>query len=106
MGMSLSWWWLTLSRKYTKLYPIRRATCKVTIRKIDEFIGSIGKPKMILSDRGTQFTSKTRKEALKERDIKMVLTSIRHPQGNMLERTNRELARFFRTFLPEDRHDS
>ena len=92
--------------KYIKLYPLRKATCKATIRKIDDFIRSIGKPTRILTDRGTQFTSKKWKEALEERGIKMALTSIRHPQGNMVERTNRELARFFRTFLPEDRHDS
>ena len=86
--------------KYTKLYPLRKATCKVTIRKIDDFIRRIEKPTKILTDRGTQFTSKRWKEALQERGIKIGLTSIRHPQGTMVERTNRELARFFRTFLP------
>ena len=92
--------------KYTKLYPLKRATCESTIRKIDEFINDIGKPQKILSDRGTQFTVKRWKEALKERGIKMILTSIRHPQANMVERVNRELARCFRTLLPENRHDT
>ena len=87
--------------KYTKLYPLRRATCKATIKQIDKFINNLGKPQKILSDRGTQFTSKKWKEALRERDIKMILTSIRHPQANMVERVNREIARCFRTFLPE-----
>ena len=36
----------------------------------------------------------------------MILTSIRHPQGNLVERVNRELARCFRTFPPEKKHDS
>ena len=36
----------------------------------------------------------------------MILTSIRHPQANMVERANRELSRFFRTFLAVDKHDS
>ena len=43
---------------------------------------------------------------LKERNIRLVLTSVRHPQANMVERANKELARFFRTFLPMDRHKS
>ena len=92
--------------KYTKLYPLRKATSKATIRKIDDFIKNIGKPQKILTDQGTQFTSNKWKEALKEREIKLILTSIRHPQANMVERVNRELARFFRTFLPVDRHES
>ena len=87
--------------KYTKLYPLKRATCEATVRKIDKFINDLRKPQKILSDRGTQFTSKRWKEALKERGIKMILTSIRHPQANMVERVNRELAKCFRTLLPE-----
>ena len=92
--------------KYTKLNPLKRATCDATIKKIDKFINDIGKPQKILSDRGTQFTCKNWKKALIERGIKMILTSIRHPQANMVERVNRELARCFRTFLPENKHDS
>ena len=92
--------------KYTKLYPLKRATCIATVRKIDQFIDNIGKPQKILSDRDTQFTGRKWKEALKQREIKMIITSKRHPSANMVERVNRELARLFRTFLPEDRHDS
>ena len=53
--------------KYTKLYPLRKATSEVTIRKVYDFIKSIGKPQKILTDEGTQFTSKKWKETLKER---------------------------------------
>ena len=92
--------------KYTKLYPMRKATSQAAIRKIDDFIKNIGKPQKILADRGTQFTSRKWKEALKEREVRLILTSIRHPRANMVERVNRELARFFRTFLPADKHES
>ena len=50
--------------KYAKLYPLKRATCKATIRKVDEFIDSVGKPQKILTDRGTQFTCKKKTEPL------------------------------------------
>ena len=71
------------SMKYTKLYPLKRAKCEATIKKIYKFINNIGKQQKILSDRGTQFTSKKWKEALKERGIKTILTLIRHPQANV-----------------------
>ena len=92
--------------KYTKLDSLKRVTCDATVKKIDEFIKDIGKPQEIIAGRGTQFMCKRWKEALKGRGIKMILTSIRHPQANMVERVNRKLARFFRTFLREDKHDS
>lgn len=85
--------------KYTKLYPLRRATSELAIKKLDEFIKIIGKPKKVLSDRGTQFTSHRWREALEERGIQIILTSIRHPQANMVEQVNRKLARLFRTLL-------
>lgn len=90
--------------KFTKLYPMRKATSKMAIKNLDEFIAEIGKPCKILSDRGTQFTSHRWIQALEERGIRRILTSIRHPQANMVERVNRELARLFRTLLPPDQH--
>ena len=44
--------------KYTKLYPLRRATTKAAIRSLENFITVVGKPERVLADRGTQFTSK------------------------------------------------
>ena len=52
--------------KYTKLYPLRKATCNATIGKLDDLIAKLGKSQKVLTDRGTQFTSKKWKEALKE----------------------------------------
>ncbi|XP_033222744.1 uncharacterized protein K02A2.6-like [Belonocnema kinseyi] len=90
--------------KYTKLYPIRKATSEMAVRKIDDFIKDIGMPPKVLSDRGTQFTSHRWREALEERGIQTILTSIRYPQANMVERVNRELARLFRTLLKPEEH--
>ena len=92
--------------KYTKLYPLKRAATEAEIRSLENFTTLVGKPERILADRGTQFTSKKRTEALKERNIRLVLTSVRYPQANMVERVNREFTRFFRTFLPMDEHKS
>ena len=75
--------------KYTKLYPLRRATTKAAIRSLENFITVAGKPERVLADRGTQFTSKKWTEALKERNIRLVLTSVRHPQVNIVEKVSR-----------------
>ena len=65
--------------KYTKLYPLKRATTEASIRSLESFTASISKPERILADRGTQFTSKKWTEALKGKNIRLVLTSVRHP---------------------------
>ena len=70
--------------KYVVVYPIK-----------------IGKPKGILSDHGTQFTSEKWIKALENEGIKPIFSSIRHSQSNLVERVHRELSRFFRTFVKE-----
>lgn len=92
--------------KYTKCFPLRNATCDAAIKKIDEFIENIGKLDKVLSDWGTQFTCKRWKQALDERGIKRILTSIRYPQANMVQRVNREITRLFRTLSPPEKHST
>lgn len=44
--------------KYIKLYPIKKETTQTILRKvIHSYIPELGKPRRILSDHGTQFTS-------------------------------------------------
>lgn len=86
--------------KLIRLYPLQSATADATIRCLtNDYIPRFGKPKAALSDQGTQFTGEKWKNALEKLNIQRILTSIRHPQANPVERTNRELSRFFRTFL-------
>ncbi|XP_043276052.1 uncharacterized protein [Venturia canescens] len=63
--------------KLTTLYALQKATTNATVKCIfEDYIPKNGEPQAILSDQGTQFTAKT----------------------------NRELSRFFRTFLPQQHH--
>lgn len=89
--------------RFVVLYPIRRQTTKTAIRKIfDDYIPKYGKVSRIINDHGSQFTSPVWFDKLEEENVKMILSSVRHPQSNICERTNRELGRFFRTFTSEN----
>lgn len=86
--------------KYVVLYPIVKATTAAIINKITkDYIPKYGKPDRILMDHGTQFTSDRLLKKLEELDIKYSFTSIRHPSGNIVERTNKELVRLFRALI-------
>lgn len=85
--------------KYVSLYPIKKATANTCVQKmLNNYIAKHGKPQAILSDNGTQFTSRVWKEKLQQEGIKIQYSSIRHPQSNPTERVMRELGRMLRTF--------
>lgn len=92
--------------KFVQLYPIKRADTKTTINKIfNHNIPNFGKPNRIQSDNGSQFTAKNWAKRLKQENIIAVFSSVRHPQGNMVERIMRELGNFFRVLVRE-KHQS
>lgn len=85
--------------KFVTLYPIKRANTKICLSKLKgDYFLRVGKPERLLSDHGTQFTSPLWKAELEAVGVKSVFSSIRHPQSNPVERTMRELGRYFRTF--------
>ena len=88
-----------LFSKLVTLYPVKRATTRICIMKIrDNYCNEVGKPKKILSDHGSQFTSPVWRNSLANIGIKVLYSSIRHPQSNPVERIMRELGRYFRTY--------
>ena len=65
-----------------------------------------GVPKSIVSDRGTQFTSKFWKELCKALEVKICLSSAYHPQSNgQTERTNQTLEQYLRCFCSVSQDD-
>ena len=91
--------------KYVKTYRLRKETTRTTIGKLlTDYIPKIGKPKRIMTDHGTQFTSALWRGKLKGEGIEHTLTSIRHLQANMVERVNREISKFLRILLMESKH--
>ena len=76
--------------KYVELYALRRATTNATLKRLQQYITSHGKPHSILTDNGTQFTSRKWTQGLEQLSIKPKYTAIRNPCTNIAERWNRE----------------
>lgn len=84
--------------KFVKLFPLKKATARASVSRLVKDYLPILHPKEILSDHGTQFTSKHWQSKLKELNIRVTMSSIRHPQSNPTERVMRELGRLLRTY--------
>lgn len=86
--------------KFVVMYPIKRATTSITIKKIfEDYIPKYGKMKAICSDHGSQFTSKSWSTKLHSENIRPIFSSIRHPQSNVVERMHRSLGCFLRSLV-------
>ena len=88
---------LDIFSKYVQIYPLRRATATGALKAIEKF-NEILKITTILSDHGSQFTSKRWQEVLKERKIRVTYCTPYHPASNPAERVMRELGRLLRTY--------
>ena len=89
--------------KIVRLYPMKNSTTQTSLKRIFEnYIPECGKPKRILSDNGTQFTSPKWRNALEGEGIKVSFSSIIHPQSNPTERVMRKIGRLFRTLCREN----
>ena len=89
--------------KLVTLFPVKRATTTAIVNRLTrDYIPVVGKPARILCDHGTQFTAKRWRETLRDLDIKLLFTSVRHPSSNPAERVMRELNRLFRTYRSQD----
>ena len=88
--------------KLVKVYAVKKATTNAVLKIIlNKYIPEVGKPKRILSDHGSQFTSHKWRHQLESQNIEVCFSAIRHPQSNPTERVMRELGRLFRTFCSD-----
>jgi transposase InsO family protein len=88
--------------KYVSLYPLKAATTRGCLRKItDHYVEKVIKPKIILSDHGSQFTSPIWKETLENLGTDVRYSPIRHPESNPAERVMKELGKIFRIYCNE-----
>jgi transposase InsO family protein len=88
--------------KHVKLYPLRSATTKSCLNKLqNDYFEKRSKPQIILSDHGSQFISSLWKNTLTALNIKVRYTPIRNPESNPTERVMRELGKYFRIYCEE-----
>lgn len=74
-----------------------------TVKAIFDYFCTFGKPELILTDNGTQFTAHTFEEFPKMLGVKVTHTSISHPQGNsVLECLNTSLKATIKTLMFDD----
>lgn len=84
--------------KLVSLYTLKKQTSSEISKKVSIYFDTIQVPIAILSDHGTQYTSREWNETLEGRGVRAYMSSIRHPQSNPAERVMREVGRIFRAY--------
>lgn len=85
--------------KYIRLYALKNATTKAILNRLEhDYITTTGKPQSVLTDNGTQFTTKLWQQRMKDLSITIKYSTKYHPQSNPVERYNREIGRILRTY--------
>ncbi|KYN30261.1 Pro-Pol polyprotein [Trachymyrmex cornetzi] len=78
--------------KFTKLYAVKTTASKEVINCLLQYFAYYSKPAMIISDRGSAFTSKEFEDFITVNDIKHVKIATGSPKANgQAERVNRAL---------------
>ena len=83
--------------RYVWAFATPKNTTATIINCLSQLFASVGKPSIIISDRGTNYTSNQFKRFLEDRRIKHRLTSSYHPQANgICEKANDTIVRALR----------
>lgn len=78
--------------KFTKLYPTKTTSCTEVINHLKVHFNNFSRPKFIISDRGTAFTSADFQIFCNNNEIQHICIATHSPQANgQVERTNRVL---------------
>ncbi|KMQ93757.1 gypsy retrotransposon integrase-like protein 1-like protein [Lasius niger] len=92
--------WFT---KWIELTPLRHATAKNTTRAVTEkVVLRHGRPDLLVSDNGTQFTSAIFTNRLAELGIQHRTTPVYAPHCNPVERTNRTVKTMIGQLVDKD----
>lgn len=76
--------------RFIRLYPCKSTTTEESVKHLHEYFRAYNKPKRLISDRGTCFTSDAFKEYLKSETIEHVLVAVNTPRAKgEVERFNK-----------------
>ncbi|XP_053681478.1 uncharacterized protein LOC127161145 [Labeo rohita] len=89
--------------KWVEVFPMRNAKATTIVKiLLEEIFTRWGTPAFIVSDRGTQFTSKLLEQLCKQWQVTQKLTTAYHPQSNLTERVNRSLKTMIAMYVEEN----
>ena len=90
--------------KLTRTVPLRTISAYLVARAFcDHWVFAYGSPRYVLTDNGTQFTSKFFLAVCRELGIAKVFTTAYHPQANgQVERFNRTIVNGLRGYVAEN----
>nr|XP_055071458.1 uncharacterized protein LOC129451930 [Misgurnus anguillicaudatus] len=92
--------------RYPAAYPIRKITTKAVVKALTQFISVFGIPKIIQSDKGSNFTSRMFDEILRVLKVRHNQSSAYHPQSQgALERFHQTLKALLRSYCVELNRD-
>ncbi len=86
--------------KWVELFPLRDGKIQKVVKILrEEIFTRWGVPKILISDRGPQFTSSILSELCKTWGVIHKLTTSYHPQTNLTERVNRTLKTMIASYV-------
>lgn len=95
-----------LFSKWVEAYPLNTATSSKIIQLLEqELFSRFGYPKVVISDNGSQFTSKAMQAAFNKWQIIHHTTAIYAPHQSPVERQNQQIKNKLRVFLLEHNHN-
>ena len=94
------------STRYPAAYSLRNITAKSVVKALSQFVSVFGIPKIIQTDRGTNFTSQLFGEVLKQLHVRHATSTAYHPQSQgALERFHQTLKSLLRSYCTELNRD-
>uniref|UniRef100_K7EX43 Gypsy retrotransposon integrase-like protein 1 n=1 Tax=Pelodiscus sinensis TaxID=13735 RepID=K7EX43_PELSI len=92
--------------RYPEAVPLKNTTASTLAQELVQVFSRVGIPREILTDQGTNVTSKLMAELCRLLNIKALRTSVYHPQTDgLVERFNRTLKGMLRRFVELDPKD-
>ncbi|XP_039350382.1 uncharacterized protein LOC120374581 [Mauremys reevesii] len=89
--------------RFPEAIPLRTITARTITAELVKVFARVGLPREILTDQGTNFTSRLLQQVCELLGIKQLRTSVYHPQTDgLVERFNRTLKEMLRRFPQED----
>ncbi|XP_075762946.1 uncharacterized protein LOC142819454 [Pelodiscus sinensis] len=97
---------LDYATRYPEAVPLRNTYATTIATELMKLFSRVGLPREILTDQGTNFTSRVMSELCRLFQIKSIRTSVYHPQTDgLVERFNRTLKGMLRRFTEQDPRD-